>query len=217
MSLRIVIVEDHGITREGLCMLLKKESDIEVVGQAEDGREALKLVRELVPDIVITDISMPNLNGVDATKQIVREFPNTKVVALSMHARRAFVADMLKAGASAYVLKDCLFNELNEAVKTVADGGIYLSAKVAGVVVSDYVNHISEIVESPLEKLTTREREVLQLVAEGKNTKEIALALHVTTKAIEANRRKIMEKLDAHSVADLVRIAIAGGLVSIET
>ncbi len=217
MSLRIIVVEDHGITRQGLCALLKKESDIEVVGQAEDGREALDLVREQVPDIVITDISMPNLNGVDATRRIVSEFPNTKVVALSMHVKRAFVADMLKAGASGYVLKDCLFDELIEAVRTVAAGGIYLSAKVAGVVVSDYVNRISEIVQSPLEKLSIREREVLQMVAEGKNTKEIALALHVTTKAIEANRRKIMEKLDAHSVADLVRIAISGGLVSIET
>lgn len=217
MGLRIVVIEDHGITRQGLCFLLDKESDIEVVGQAEDGREGIKLVRKLKPDIVITDISMPNLNGVDATRQIAREFPNIKVIALSMHASKLFVADMLKAGASAYLLKECLLGELMDAIRTVTAGGTYLSAKVAGVVVSDYVKHLTGVAESPLETLTTREREVLQMIGEGKNTKEIALALHVGTKAIEANRRKIMEKLDAHSVAELVKIAIAGGLVFIET
>ena len=217
MALRIIVIEDHGITRQGLCFLLDKESDIEVIAEAEDGREGLELVRKLQPDIVITDISMPNLNGVDATRRIVQEFPGIKVIALSMHARRPFVADMLKAGASAYLLKECLMEELIEAIHTVAAGGTYLSAKVSGVVVSDYVNRLSGVVESPLESLTTREREVLQLIGEGKNTKEIALVLHVSTKAIEANRRKIMEKLDAHSVADLVKIAIAGGLIFIET
>ena len=217
MGLRIIVIEDHGITRQGLCFLLDKEPDIEVVGQAEDGREGLKLVRKLQPDIVITDISMPNLNGVDATRQIVREFQNIKVIALSMHARRPFVADMLKAGASAYLLKECLFDELIEAIRIVSAGGTYLSAKVAGLVVSDYVNHLTGVVESPLESLTTREREVLQMIGEGKNTKEIARILHVSTKAIEANRRKIMEKLDAHSIADLVKIAITGGLICIET
>ncbi len=217
MGLRIIVIEDHGITRQGLCFLFDKEPDIEVVGQAEDGREGLELVRKLQPDIVITDISMPNLNGIDATRQIVREFPNIKVIALSMHARRPFVADMLKAGASAYLLKECLFDELIEAIRTVAAGGTYISAKVAGVVVSDYVNHLKSVVKSPLESLTTREREVLQMISEGKNTKEIARILHVSTKAIEANRRKIMEKLDAHSIAELVKIAITGGLIYIET
>lgn len=217
MGLRILVIEDHGITRQGLCFLLDKESDIEVVGQAEDGREGLELVRKLEPDIVITDISMPNLNGVDATRQIVHEFNNIKVIALSMHASRPFVANMLKAGASAYLLKECLFDELIEAIQAVAAGGTYLSAKVAGMVVSDYVNRLTGVVESPLESLTTREREVLQMIGEGKNTKEIARILHVSTKAIEANRRKIMEKLDAHSIAELVKIAIAGGLICIET
>ena len=217
MALRIIVIEDHGITRQGLCFLLDKESNIEVIAEAVDGREGLELVRKLQPDIVITDISMPNLNGVDATRQIIQEFPNIKVIALSMHARRPFVADMLKAGASAYLLKECLMDELIEAIHTVAAGGTYLSAKVSGVVVSDYVHRLSGVIKSPLESLTTREREVLQLIGEGKNTKEIALILHVGTKAIEANRRKIMEKLDAHSVADLVKIAIAGGLIFIET
>lgn len=217
MSVRIVLAEDQGIVRQGLRSLLEKETDLEVLGEAADGRIALEIVRQLVPDIVIADISMPNLNGVDATRQIVREFSEVKVIALSIHSSRAFVADMLKAGASAYVLKDSLFGELVEAIRTVAAGGTYLSPKIAGVVVDDYVKRLSGSAESPLDVLTAREREVLQLISEGKNTKQIALQLHVSTKAIEANRHKIMEKLRAHSVAELVKIAILGGLTSLES
>jgi DNA-binding NarL/FixJ family response regulator len=217
MSIRILLADDHAITREGLRSLIEKQSDLEVIGEAEDGRKAVCLVRELLPDILITDISMPNLNGIDAARQIVRDYPKVKVIALSVHSNKAFVADMLKAGASGYVLKECLFEELVEAIHTVMAGGIYLSAKVAGVVVGDYIKRLSAGTESPLDLLTEREREVLQLVAEGKTTKQIALQLHVTTKAIEANRRAIMEKLDAHSVADLVKIAIAGGLATLES
>ena len=196
--------------------LIEKEHDIEVVDEADDGRKAIDLVRELVPDIVIMDITMPNLNGIDATRHIVREFPKVKVIALSIHSNRAFVVDMLKAGASAYVLKECTFDELVEAIRTVIDGGVYLSPKVAGVLVNDYVRRLTKITESPLETLTEREREVLQLIGEGKNTKQIALQLHVSIKTIEADRRKIMEKLDAHSIAELVKIAILGGLASLE-
>ena len=216
MGTRIILVDDHAVVREGLRSLIEKQSDMVVVGEAEDGRKAVELVRELQPDAVITDITMPNLNGVDATWQIVREFPKVKVLALSIHCNRTFVADMLRAGASGYVLKECSFDELVEAIRTVVGGGTYLSPKVAGVVVSDYVNHLFRRAESSLERLTEREREVLQLVGEGKNTKQVALALHVSTKTVEANRRKIMEKLDAHSVADLVRISILGGLASLE-
>jgi DNA-binding NarL/FixJ family response regulator len=216
MSIRILLVDDHAITREGLRSLIEKQSDMEVIGEAKDGRKAVELVRELLPDVVITDITMTNLNGVDATRQIVREFPKVKVIALSIHSNRAFVVEMLKAGASGYVLKECTFDELVEAIQTVIDGGVYLSPKVAGVVVSDYVQRLAKAAESPLETLTEREREVLQLISEGKNTKQVALQLHVSTKTIEANRRKIMEKLDVHSIAELVKIAILGGLVSLE-
>jgi len=217
MSTRILLVDDHAITREGLRSLIEKQPDMEVVGEAEDGRQAINLVRELLPDIVITDITMPNLNGVDATRQIVRQFPKVKVIALSIHSSQTFVADMLKAGASGYVLKECTFDELVEATRTVVDGSAYLSPKVAGVVVSDYVRRLCNTVESPMESLTEREREVLQLIGEGRNTKQIALGLHVSTKTVEANRRKIMEKLDAHSIAELVKIAILGGLASLES
>lgn len=216
MATRIVLVEDHGITRQGLHSLIEKEADMEVVGEAKDGREAVELVRRLLPDIVVTDITMPNLNGVDATQQIVHHCPGVKVIALSIHSKRAFVAGMLKAGASGYLLKECLFEELMEAIRTVLDGGTYLSPKVAGVVISDYIKGLLEHPESPLNGLTEREREVLQLIGEGKNTKEIALELHVSTKVIDASRHKIMDKLDEHSIAGLVKVSIRGHLVDLE-
>lgn len=216
MSIRVLIADDHGIVREGLHSLIGKESDMEIVGDADDGRKALELVRELEPDVVIMDISMPNLNGVDATCQIVRDYPKIKVIALSMHSSSMFVADMIKAGASGYILKDCLFDELATAIRTVNSGGVHLSKDVVGMVVGDYMNRLSGVGGLPLESLSEREREVLQLIGEGKNTKEIAQTLHVTTKAIEANRRKIMDKLNSHSTADLVRWAILGGLTTLE-
>jgi DNA-binding NarL/FixJ family response regulator len=216
MGIRILLADDHIILRQGLRNLIEREPDMQVVGEAEDGHRAIELVRRLSPDIVIADITMPNLNGVDATRNITRDFPDVKVIALSMHTNRAFVADMLKAGASGYVLKECTFDELVTAIRTVTNGGTYLSAGVASVVVRDYVRRLATAPQSPLEMLTERERRVLQLIAEGRNTKQIALQLHVSTKTIEANRRKIMEKLDAHSVADLVKSAILGGLASLE-
>ncbi len=216
MSIRILLADDHGIVRQGLRSLLEKEADMEVVGEAEDGRVALNLVRELVPDIVVMDITMPNLNGVDATHRIVRELPKVKVIALSIHSNRRFVADMLKAGASGYILKECLFDELVKAIRTVAAGGTYLSPRITGVVVEDYVERLPTSPESQLDKLTVREHEVLQLLAEGKSTKQIALELHISTKAIEANRRQIMDKLDIHSVAELTKYAICEGLTSLE-
>jgi len=216
MSIRVLIADDHGIVREGLHSLIGKESDMEIVGEAYDGRKALELVRKLEPDVVVMDISMPNLNGVDATYQIIRDYPKTKVIALSMHSSSMFVSDMIKAGATGYILKDCLFDELAAAIRTVYEGGVHLSKDVMGLVVGDYMNRLSGAGGLPLESLSEREREVLQLIGEGKNTKEIAQILHVTTKAIEANRRKIMDKLNSHSTADLVRWAILGGLTSLE-
>lgn len=216
MSIRILLADDHAIVLQGLCSLLEKEADIEVVGEAEDGRVALNLVRELAPDIVIMDITMPNLNGIEATYEIVSEFPKVRVIALSIHSNRQFVAGMLKAGASGYILKECLFDEFVQAIRTVAAGGTYLSPRITGVVVEDYVERLSTTAESQLDKLTFREHEVLQLLAEGKSTKQIALELHVSVKTIETNRRQIMDKLDIHSVAELTKYAVREGLTSLE-
>ena len=212
MSTRILLVEDHAIVREGLCSLLEKQPDMEVVGEADEGRAAVDLVRELLPDIVIMDITMPNLNGVDATRHIISEFPETKVIALSIHSNRRFVTDMLGAGATGYILKECLFDELVQAIQAVSAGNSYLSPKITSIVVEDYVKRMAIVADSPLLTLTSREREVLQLVAEGKSTKQIALVLHVSTKTVEANRRQIMEKLDIHSIAELTRYAVREGL-----
>jgi len=216
MSTRILLAEDHTIVREGLCSLIENQPDIEVVGEAEDGQTAIELVRELLPDVVIMDITMPNLNGVEATRHITSEFPQVKVIALSIHSNRRFVADMLEAGAKGYILKECLFDELVQAIQAVIAGNGYLSSRITGIVVEDYANHLAAIADSPLAALASRERQVLQLVAEGKSTKQIALKLHVSTKTVEANRRQIMQKLDLHSVAELTKYAVREGLTPLE-
>jgi DNA-binding NarL/FixJ family response regulator len=217
MSIKVLLVDDHAIIREGLRSLLEKQTDVEVVADTDDGRKALELVRDLSPDIVIMDVTMPRLGGIEATRQITGGFPDVKVIALSIHSKRRFVADMLSAGAAGYILKECLFDELVAAIRAVAAGGRYLSPRITDVVVDDYVKRLSSGSDSPLASLTSREREVLQLVAEGKSTKEIALELHVSTKTIEANRRAIMEKLDMHSVAELTKYAVREGLTALET
>jgi DNA-binding NarL/FixJ family response regulator len=215
-QIRVLLAEDHAIVREGLCSLIEKHPGVEIVCEAEDGRVAVEHVRELLPDVVIMDITMPNLNGIEATRQITREFPQIKVIALSVHSNRRFVADMLEAGASGYVLKECLFDELVRAIQAVSAGETYLSSRITGVVVVDYIKRLVNVADSPLSSLTSREREVLQLVAEGKSTKQIALGLNVSTKTVDATRRKIMVKLNAHTVVDLVKIAIAENLVGFD-
>ena len=217
MSIKVLLVDDHALIREGLRSLLEKQPDVQVVGEAEDGRRAYELVAELSPDIVIMDVTMPRLGGIEATRQITSEFPSIKVIALSIHSKRRFVADMLSAGAAGYILKECLFDELVQAIQAVVAGGRYLSPRITDVVVDDYVKRLSGGVDSPLASLTGREREVLQLVAEGKSTKQIAVELHVSTKTIEANRRQIMEKLDMHSVAELTKYAIREGITALDT
>ncbi len=216
MSIQVLLVDDHAIIREGLRSLLDKQPELEVIADTDDGRKAIELVRELLPNIVIMDITMPELNGIEATRQITAEFPQVKVIALSIYSKRRFVADMLSAGATGYILKECLFDELVQAIKAVAAGGRYLSPRITDVVVSDYVKRLSASAKSPFEALKAREREVLQLVAEGKSTKQIALNLHVSTKTIEANRRQIMEKLSIYNVAELTKYAVREGLTTLE-
>ena len=217
MPTRVLLVDDHAMIRQGLCSLLEKQPDIEVVGSVEDGRKAVDIARELAPDLVIMDISMPNLNGIDATRKIVEEMGDVKVIALSIHSSRHFVAEMLKAGASGYILKECLFDELVEAIKTVLNGGTYLSPKITGVVIDDYVKRLSTQYQPEGTVLTEREREVLQFLSEGKSTKQIAMQLHVSAKTIESNRRNIMDKLSINSVAELTKYAVREGLTPLES
>jgi DNA-binding NarL/FixJ family response regulator len=195
--------------------LLEKHADIMVAGEAEDGREALQLARKLSPDVIIMDIAMPDLNGIEATRQIVAEFPGIKVVALSMHSDKRFVSEMLKAGASAYLLKDCAFEELITAIRTIMKGKIYLSPGIAGVVIEDYIRKDSKAESTVFSLLSDREREVLQLMAEGKTTKEVAAHLNLSIKTIETHRTNIMTKLNIHSIAELTKYAIREGLTSL--
>ena len=214
---RILLVDDHAIIRQGLSSLLEKQPDIEVVGSVEDGRQAVDTVRQLAPDLVIMDISMPNLNGIDAARKITEEINGVKIIALSIHSSRHFVAEMLKAGASGYILKECLFDELVEAIKTVLNGGTYLSPKITGVVIDDYVKRLSTQYQPEGPVLTEREREVLQFLSEGKSTKQIAMQLHVSAKTIESNRRNIMDKLGINSVAELTKYAVREGITPLES
>jgi DNA-binding NarL/FixJ family response regulator len=217
MSIKILLADDHKITRQGLRSLLEKEPDMEVVAEAEEGRTAVRLVRELLPDVVVMDVSMPDLNGMEATHQIVAEHPNVKVIALSIHSDNLFVSEMLKSGASGYLLKDCAFEELASAIHFVVDGKTYLSPAVSGVVVDDYLHHLARTESPSSEVLTDREREVLQLIAEGKSTKQVALKLHISVKTVETHRRQIMSKLNIHTIAELTKYAIRQGLTSLET
>ncbi|MBN1975387.1 MAG: response regulator transcription factor [Sedimentisphaerales bacterium] len=216
MSIKILIADDHDIVREGLSSLIGKQSDMEIVGQADDGNKALLLAMEMEPDVVIMDICMPELNGIEATRRIIRENPKVKVIALSMHSNSIFVSDMIKAGASGYILKDCLFSELVEAVRVVNNGGVYLSPGVVSLVVGDYMTRMSQEGSMPFESLSEKEREVLHLIGEGKNTEQIAVQLQVNIEAVEAYRRKIIEKFHSQSAADHVRWAILGRLTSLE-
>jgi len=216
MKIRILIADDHKIVRDGLRALLEKQTGMEVIAEAENGRKAVQLARELHPDIVIIDIGMPDLNGIDAARQIIAEVDRVKVIALSMHSDKRFVAQMFKAGASAYLLKDCAFEELAQAVSVVVAGQTYLSPEIAGPVMDDYVRHLTTTDSSGFSVLTAREREVLQLLAEGRATKEVAAELHVSIKTIETHRQQIMNKLRVRSLADLTKYAIREGLTSLE-
>ncbi|MBA4373014.1 MAG: DNA-binding response regulator [Thermodesulfovibrio sp.] len=215
MAIRVILADDHKIVRDGLRTLLQKYPEIEVIGEAEDGRSTVELTRELSPDVVIMDIAMPDMNGIEATRRITGEKPGVKVVALSMHSDKRFVSEMLKAGASAYLLKHSAFEELVTAIMTVRENRMYLSPAVTGVVVDSYVRQNGKPESSVFSVLSDREREVLQLLAEGKNTKEIASSLNLSGKTVEAHRMNIMSKLNMHSIAELTKYAIREGLTSL--
>jgi DNA-binding NarL/FixJ family response regulator len=215
MASRILVVDDHALFREGLVSLINEEDDLQVVGEASDGRQALEAVRGLRPDLVLMDVSMPELNGIEATRQIRHDFPETRVIALSQHSDKRFVREMFKAGASGYLLKHGAFDELHRAIAAVLDGQTYVSSRVAGVVVEGYVDEGARG-GTGLSALTAREREVLQLLAEGYVTKEIGARLHLSPKTVDTHRRNLMQKLDIDNLADLTKYAVREGLTSLE-
>ena len=214
MSIKVLIADDHQIMREGLRAMLEKEHDIVVLGEAEDGRMIERLARELAPDVIIMDVAMPDLNGIEATRQIVAELPGVKIIALSMHDDRRFVLNMLKAGAAGYMLKDSAFTDLAKAIRVVMSGKTYLSHEVTDIVVKDYVSSSQPAESSAFHLLSPREREVLQLLAEGKTSAQIGEKLHISVKTVETHRQQIMIKLKIRSVAELTKYAIREGLTS---
>lgn len=194
--------------------MLEQETDLEVIGEADDGRMAVRLARELSPQVVIMDVGMPDLNGIEATRQVLAESPGVKVIGLSMHCDRRFVMNMLKAGASGYLLKDSAFEELATAIRMVLGGKMYLSTEIANIVIKDYLQGGGD--ESVFSVLTPREREVLQLMAEGKSSRQIADHLVISIKTVETHRMQLMHKLQIFSVAELTKYAIREGLSSLD-
>jgi len=215
MELRILLVDDHAILREGLRGLIAQDPETTVVGEAGNGAEAVRLAAELKPDLVIMDLTMPIMSGIEATRLITQRYPQIKVLALSMESDRFFVVEVLKAGATGYLLKDSAFAELMEAVHAVARGETFLPRKITTLLVKEFLQCIPEEISPVYEKLTTREREILQLVADGKSTKEIAHHLGISSKTVENQRHGIMEKLRLFSIAELTKYAVRHGLSSL--
>jgi DNA-binding NarL/FixJ family response regulator len=213
-TIRVLIADDHSLVRDGMIALLEKVPGIEVVGEANDGLEAIEMIRMHRPSFVLMDIGMKPLNGLDATERITKEFPGVRVIILSMHANEEYVLRALRAGAAGYLLKDAKKQELLDAIQIVASGKTYLSPQVSRHVIENYVRSVGAET-SPLEQLTPRQREILRLIAEGRTNKEIAQLLNVSIKTVDTHRMLLMQRLDIHDIAGLVRFAIKVGLISV--
>jgi DNA-binding NarL/FixJ family response regulator len=214
MSVKILLVDDHQLMRQGLRAMLEEQPNMLVIGEADNGRAAVRMTRELSPDIVLMDLTMPDLNGIEATRQLRAENPHTRVIALSMHHERQFILQHFAASGSGYLPKDSPVEDVVAAIDTVMRGEVYLSPKLAGTVISECIGGVPEH-GAFCSTLTPREREILQLVAEGKNAKEIAHMLHISSKTVEGHRRQVMEKLKIYSVAELTRYAIREGMTTL--
>ncbi|NNF50843.1 MAG: response regulator transcription factor [Gammaproteobacteria bacterium] len=211
--MRIVLCEDHTLVRAGISALLKSFPDVQVAGEAGDGRKGLALVKKERPDVVLMDIAMPSLNGLQASARIARDCPETKVIFLSMHSNEEYVLQALRTGASGYLLKESATSELRKALDTVAGGDTYLSPAISRLVIDDYLGRV-ESSKNPLDRLTPRQKEILQLIVEGNSTRKIAEMLHVSTKTVETHRAQLQERLGIYDVPGLVRFAIRVGLIS---
>ncbi len=211
----ILLVDDHKLFRDGLRSMLDSHSNLVVVGEAGDGQSAIKLARDLQPDIVLMDITMPDLNGIEAARRITTETPSIKVIILSMHSDRRYIIEALKSGARGYLLKDSALEEVVSAIDDCRADKVFLSSKISDFVINDYINIAKTGETSAFTVLSAREREVLQMLAEGKTTKEIAAQLVVSVKTIETYRKQIMDKLDLHSIAELTKYAIREGLTQL--
>ena len=209
-KIRVLLADDHTILRKGVRMLLDSQPDLEVIGEAKTGREAIAEARRHQPDIVIMDVSMPELNGIEGTRQICDELPHTKVIGLSMHKDAVYVREILRAGARGYLLKDSEDEDLLKAIRAVHRGEAFLSPAISDAVLTDYRKHVS----NPIDQLTSREREILTMIAEGKSNKEIATALNLSVYTVESHRGSVMEKLNLHNTGDIVRFALRNGLTS---
>jgi two-component system response regulator NreC len=207
--LSILLADDHAVVRNGFRHILAAQWDMEVIGEASNGREAVEMAEQLKPDVVVMDVTMPELNGIEASRRIAKTCPRTRILALSMHKDAVYVREILRAGAHGYLLKDSSQSDFLSAVRAVAVGKGWLSPEISDAVLEDYRKHVT----NPVDLLSTREREVLQMIAESKTNKEIATALHLSVYTVEAHRARIMEKLNLHSIGELVRFAMRNGLI----
>lgn len=216
MTIRVLLADDHRIVRDGLAVMIRRESDLELVGMADSGPAVVRMAAELKPDVVVTDISMPGLNGIEAVRRIVADAPQVQVLCLSVHDEDRLVLAMIEAGASGYVLKDCSFEELAGAIRQVVAGRIYISPVLSGVMVRDYRNRRNGSTATAFSTLTPREREMVQLLSEGWTTNDIAERLHVSPKTVATHRENILNKLQMHGLAELTRYALREGLTSLD-
>ena len=208
-KIRVLLADDHAILRKGIRLLIDSQLDMEVVGEAKTGREAIEEVRKFHPDVVVMDVSMPELNGIEGTRQICDEFTKTKVLALSMHRDSVYVREILRAGARGYLLKDSEDDDLVKAIRLIHRGEAFLSPAISDAVLADYRKHVT----NPIDLLTGREREILTMVALGKTNKEIANTLNLSVYTVESHRGSVMEKLNLHNTGDIVRFALRSGLI----